>query len=305
MLRCIVNSTVLGLMVGLVVAASAPSAGYAAGKPLVVATTTDLADFTRQVGGDKIDVFCTLKAGEDPHFVRPTPSAQRMVSQARLFIQTSLDLETWAPTLLEGARNPNLMVLTATKGVRPLEKPAGGVSPAQGDVHPSGNPHVFHDPTNAKIAVSNILGGLIAILPQDRDYLTQRARRYLETLDAKAREWQRTMAPCANKKLVSYHRSWPYLAAEYRVDFIGEVEPMPGIPPSAQSLARLIKAMKAEGVKVLVTQPFYPRKSADSVARQTGAKVVVLAGYPGASPGTDTYIAMMDYNVKALSETLR
>ena len=63
--------------------------------------------------------------------------------------------------------------------------------------------------------------------------------------------------------------------------------------------------MQTEGVKVIVTQSFYPRRSADSVARQTGAKVVVLAGYPGSVPGTDTYIAMMDYNVKTLSEALR
>jgi len=132
------NSRICLLGIVLLVATASGFGSAAGAKPLVVATTTDLADFARNVGGDKVEVFCLLKAGENPHFVRPTPGAQRKVNQARLFIQTGLDLEIWAPTLLEGARNPNVMVLTATKGINMLEKPAGGVSPAQGDVHPSG-----------------------------------------------------------------------------------------------------------------------------------------------------------------------
>ena len=274
-------------------------------KPLVVATTTDLADFARSVGGDKVEVFCLLKAGEDPHFVRPTPGAQRKVSEARLFIQTGLDLEVWAPKLLEGARNPNLMVLTATKGIKVREKPTGGVSPGEGHVHPSGNPHVFTNPTNAKIAVSNILGGLIAILPQHEEYFKQRARSYILALNEKLGQWKQVLHPYQGTKLVSYHKSWAYFAEKFGLNFIGEIEPLPGIPPSPRHLAQLIQRMKAAGVKAIVTQPFYPRQSADAVARQTGVEVVVLAGYPGALRGTETYIKMMDHNITTLSRILQ
>jgi len=299
------NSQICLLGIVLLVATALGFSSAAGAKPLVVATTTDLADFARNVGGDKVEVFCLLKAAQDPHFVRPTPGAQRKVNHARLFIQTGLDLEMWAPTLLEGARNPNVMVLTATKGIHVLEKPAGGVSPAQGHVHASGNPHVFTNPTNAKIAASNILGGLIAILPQHEEYFKQRTRTYILALNDKIAQWREALGPYRGAKLVCYHKSWPYLAEKFGLDFIGEIEPLPGIPPSARHLARLIGKMKAAAVKVIVTQPFYPRQSADSLARQTGAQVVVLAGYPGASPDTQTYIKMMDHNIKALSQALR
>jgi ABC-type Zn uptake system ZnuABC Zn-binding protein ZnuA len=271
----------------------------------VVATTTDLADFARQVGGDKVNVYCILKGGDDPHFVRPTPGEQRRLHEAQVFLQIGLDLEIWAPMLIEGARNPKLLIQTCSKGMKVLEKYAQGVTPAQGDVHPAGNPHIMHDPTNAKIAVSNVLAALIAVAPQQEAYFKQRARTYLQQLDARIAVWKQKMAPCKGKKIVAFHNSWPYLAAKFGLQVVGFVEPLPGIPPKGKDLARLVDLMKAQGVKVIITEPFYPRATADSVARQTGARVLELAGYPGSLRGTDTYIQMMDHNLNALAAALR
>lgn len=279
-------------------------ASAAEGKIPVVATTTDLADFARQVGGDKVDVYCILKGGDDPHFVRPTPGEQRRLHQARVFLQVGLDLETWAPTLIEGARNPKLLVQTCSKGMKVLEKYAQGVTPAQGDVHPSGNPHIMHDPSNAKIAVSNVLAALIAVAPQHEAYFRQRARTYLQQLDERIAAWKQKMAPCRGKKIVAYHNSWPYLAEKFGLQVVGFVEPLPGVPPKGKDLARLVNLMKAQGVKVILTEPFYPRATVDSVARQTGARVLELAGYPSSLKGTETYLQMMDHNVNALALAL-
>ncbi len=276
----------------------------AAKKISVVCTTTDLADFARQVGGDKVIVHCILKGGQDPHFTRPTPGIQRIVHDADLFIQTGLDLEVWAPKVIEGARNPHLFIVTATKGVKVLEKYPQGVTPAKGDVHPAGNPHVFHDPTNAKIAVSNILAGLIAVDRENAEYYRQRARAYLLKLVQKAKEWDQLMKPCRGKEIVAYHNTWVYLSHRYGIRIPLYLEPLPGIAPSAKHLARVIKTMKQRGIKVIVIQTYYSRRIADSVARQTGAKVIVLAGYPKEVPGTDTYIKMMDYNLHTLRNAL-
>lgn len=286
-------------MAAIVAVAFAPISP-ALGKISVVCTTTDLADFARQVGGDKVRVHCILRGGQDPHFTRPTPGIERIVHDARLFIQTGLDLEIWAPKIIEGARNPNLFIVTATKGIPVLEKYPRGVSPAQGDVHPAGNPHVFHDPANAMRAVSNILGALIAVDRANTAYYKQRARAYLHKLKAKSAEWDKLMAPCRGKEIVAYHNTWVYLSHRYGIKIPLYLEPLPGIPPSAKHLAKVISTIKQRGIRVIAVQVYYPRRIADSVARQTGAKVVTLAGYPGELPGTETYISMMEHNLRAL-----
>lgn len=271
----------------------------------VVTSTSDLADFARQVGGDKVDVYCILKEGQDPHFCRPTPGEQRRLSKAKLFLQTGLDLETWAPKLIEGAQNPKLFIMTCSRGVKPLEVYTQGVSPAQGDVHPAGNPHIMHDPANARRAVSNVLAGLLAVDPGNGDYYRSRAKTYLHELDARITQWEKRIAPFKGEKVVAYHKSWPYFEKRFGVDFVGFVEPFAGIPPKGKDIANLVQLMKHQKVKVIVTQSFYPRANVDSIARQTGAKVVELAGYPGSEPGTDTYVEMMDRNIKVLADALR
>ncbi len=273
---------------------------------LVVATTTDLGDFAKQVGGEKVQLHTILRAGQDPHFVRPTPGEQRTLANARVFLQVGLDLETWAPDLIAGARNPNLLIQTCSKGMQILEKPTGGVTPADGDVHPSGNPHVMHNPTNAKIAVSNVLAALSAASPRDKDYFKQRAGAYItQTLDPEINAWRQLMGPYAGTKFVAFHNSWPYFAHKFGLRLVGCVEPVPGVPPSARDQARLVDLMKHEKIKLLITEPFYPRDTAESIARQTGAKIVDFAGYPGSLPNTGSYVAMMDHNTNAFVAALR
>jgi len=273
---------------------------------LVVATTTDLGDFAQQVGGEKVDVHTILQAGQDPHFVRPTPGEQRTLANARVFLQIGLDLEVWAPDLIAGARNPNLLIQTCSKGMQVLEKPAGGVTPAQGDVHPAGNPHIMLNPTNAKIAVSNILAALSAASPRDKDYFKNRAGNYItQVLDPKITAWAQAMKPYAGTKFVAFHNSWPYFAHRFTLNLIGFVEPVPGVPPGARDLARLEDLMKQQHVKVIVTEPFYPRDTVETIARATGAKIVDLAGYPGALAGTGSYVTMMDHDVNAFINALK
>lgn len=265
----------------------------------VVTTTTDLTDLASQLGGDKVEVTGVCKSGEDPHFTRPTPSVQRKLSNARLFLQIGLDLEPWAPKLLEGARNPNLVHSVVSKGVKVLEL-RSGVNPGQGDVHAAGNPHFMHDPANARIVVSNILGALIAVDGGNAEYYRGKAKSYLATLASKSDAWTETAKAFAGKKVVAYHDSWVYFAKRYKLDVIGYVEPRPGIPPKPKDVAALVEKMKAEGVKIIITQSFYPRANVDSIAAQTGAKVVVLSGYPDGAGST--YLSMMTHNVSTLAK---
>jgi len=284
----------------LLVLSSAP----AEAKFTVAATTTDLADLARIAGGDKVMAHSICDPGENPHEPNLTPSDKQIMRKARLFLQNGLSLELWGDKLIADSHNSNLIIVTCTKNVKVLEVPTGRIDPSMGDIHPEGNPHVLLNPTNAKIMMSNVLGGLMAVSPGDSDYFKNNVRAWFAQLDAKVAEWTRQLAPYKGRPLVEYHASFTYLADKFGFKIANHVEPRPGIPPGPQHIRALVGQMKGQNIKVLITEPFWPRQTAESVAKQTGAQLIELAGYPGALPGTDNYIAMMDYNVRTLAHAL-
>ena len=130
----------------------AKTTAQADGQLKVVVTTQDLADIVRNVGGDRVQVTCICRDGQDPHFVETKPSYLRSLQQADAFIETGLSLEIgWAPSLLRSARNPKIMpghsnFMEASAGIKVLEKPTGKVDRTRGDAHPDGNPHYTLSP---------------------------------------------------------------------------------------------------------------------------------------------------------------
>jgi ABC-type Zn uptake system ZnuABC Zn-binding protein ZnuA len=102
------------------------------------------------------------------------------------------------------------------------------------------------------------------------------------------------------KPMIAYHNSWAYLARRFRLNFIGFIEPKPGVPPSPAHLAALIKTMRERDVRVVVRQPHEPEKNAAFVAAKAGAAVVLLAGSVGALPAAQDYLSLFDANVGAL-----
>ena len=120
---------------GLLAAAPAASARLD-----VVATVPDLGDLVREIGGDAVSVSVITKGPQDPHTVEPRPSLIRRLHDADLFVVTGMDLEIgWAPVLLQGARNPNILpggpgYLDTSSVVTPLEVPPATANRAQGDL---------------------------------------------------------------------------------------------------------------------------------------------------------------------------
>ena len=112
------------------------------------------------------------------------------------------------------------------------------------------------------------------------------------------------MAPYKGAKVVSYHRSWSNLVDRFGLDVIGFVEPRPGIPPSPAHTFALMQEMKRAGVKVLLVEPYFDLKTPNSIARETGAKVVVLPPSVGGVPAAKDYIALFDHLVGLMSAAL-
>jgi len=281
-----------------------------AGKIHVVTTLTDLADFTRNVGGEFVEVRSLATGVEDTHGVPMRPSFVPLLNRADLVVLVGFDCEhAFLPALLEASRNPRIQpghpgYVDCSKGVTPVDVPKS-TDHSEGDVHPYGNPHYLLDPVLAKIAVQNICDALVAVAPEHAADFTKNRDAYLATLDAKITGWQSELAPFKGTKFVSYHEHWPYFAARFGLVYFGTIELKPGIDPTPRHIEELIATMKSEHVPLVVREPQFPEKVPALIAEKTGATLVKLPIMPGGVPDTATYLAEMDYIVNTIATALK
>ncbi|MBI2264807.1 MAG: zinc ABC transporter substrate-binding protein [Armatimonadetes bacterium] len=155
------------------------------------------------------------------------------------------------------------------------------------------------------IIARNIAAGLKRVDPSNASTYDARYLDYARRLKAAVEKWVKEMAPLRGMKVVTYHKSWPYFARRFGLVVVENVEPRPGIPPSAAHTSRVIQEIKAQKVKVLVMEPYFSRDVPDAIARETGVKVVVMSPSTGGLPGVDSYIAMFDKNIQLLLQAAR
>jgi zinc/manganese transport system substrate-binding protein len=283
--------------------------GPAAKRLNVVATTPDLAAVAREIGGDAVEVTALAKPTEDPHFVDPKPSHLITLNRADVLIEGGAELELgWLPPLLDNARNPRIAAgapgrIIASQGVRMVEVPVS-FDRSRGDIHALGNPHFLVDPVNAKIVAAEIADHLSQVDPADASQFRANLARFHAAIDRKLPEWQRQLEPFRGARIVTYHKDFVYFAARFNLEIVETLEPKPGIAPSPAHLAQVVSAMKARNARVILVQPYQNRKTAETVARQTGATVLDMPQQPGAVPNTASYIELVDYLVRTLAAAL-
>ncbi len=286
--------------------AIAATGSSAAAQIRVVATTPDLASVAREIGGDKVSVVALAKPTEDPHYVDAKPSHIVTLNRADALIEGGAELELgWLPPLLENSRNSRISAgapgrIVASDGVKMLEIPTS-FDRSKGDVHSLGNPHFMIDPVTVKIVARNIANHLAQVDPKNVATYNGNLSRFNAKLDAKYADWQKQLAPYRGARIVTYHKDFVYFAERFGLNIVDELEPKPGIAPSPAHLAQVIGKMKAGNAKVILVQPFQNRKTAETVARQTGATVLDTPEQPGAASNTNTYFDMMDNLVHTLA----
>jgi zinc/manganese transport system substrate-binding protein len=273
----------------------------------VVATTPDLASIAKEIGGDKIVLTTLAKPTEDPHFVDAKPSFIVKLNHADVVIEGGAELEIgWLPALLDQARNEKIVAgapghVNCAKGLQLLDVPAT-LDRSRGDIHAAGNPHFAISPSNGKIIAQNIADAFAENDPPNAETYRANLKTFTAALDAKLVEWQKTLAPFKGRSLVAYHDSWPYFAREFGLKIELFLEPKPGIPPTPAHLAEVILKMKEESARVIIVDPYLNRRTADTVARETGATVVPVTQFPGGLKGTEGgYIQLVDQLVNSLA----
>ena len=317
----------------------------------VVATLPSYASIAQFVGGSRVRAVAIARGNQDPRAVEPRPADVLALKDADLFVSTGLDLELWAPVLVDKSGNPKIRdgqpgYVNASQGVPLLGAPINpsvSAGPAGGG-HVYGNPHLHTSPLNAKIIAANIAAGLKRIDPGNAEAYAQNlaafdgqvnrrlygdrlpeilgpeldtlARQdklisYLESQDASGRKlidslggWLKKGMAFRGREVVTYHQDWDYFAALFGLDVAGDVEPKPGIPPSARDLQELIQLMKSEQIRVVMAPGYLDPAQPKGIAQRAGARAVILPLEPD-STAADAYFRLIDLWVSRLAEAYR
>jgi ABC-type Zn uptake system ZnuABC Zn-binding protein ZnuA len=276
---------------------SASSPGDRSGRLDVVATTTQLADFARNVGGDRVAVRQLLKPNVDPHDYEPTPGDVAAVASADVLVEHGIGLDAWLGSVVDNAGGHARRVV-ATDGV-PL---------ISGDSsEPGGDPHVWLDPRNAVAMVRNIQRGFAAVDPAGADVYRANADRYVARIEALDRELAARIGtvPAARRRIVTDHDAFGYFARRYGITIVGTVIPSlsTAAEPSAGDVTRLVSTIRREGVRVVFSEssvdPRLQRAIADESGATLGAPLYGDSLGPAGQPA-GTYLGMMRANMDAI-----
>jgi len=283
--------------------------GPAAAELRVVASTPDVADITRQIGGERVSVTTIAEGSQDPHKVPVKPSFVTKLNRADALVVQGMGIEnTFVLPLLEVARNAKILpgapsYIDASLYVTPLEVP-GSQNRTQGELHPLGNPHFNLDPEQAKRMARAIAEGLERVDPAGAADYRDGLAHFTALLDRKIAEWEALAAPLRGVKAVSYHQDLTYLAARYGIELVGTIELKPGIPATPGHLEQLLETMEREQVKLVIREVSYDPGLARSLAERTGARVATISVMAGGL-GREGYVDSMQANLEALVEAVR
>jgi ABC-type Zn uptake system ZnuABC Zn-binding protein ZnuA/ABC-type Mn2+/Zn2+ transport system permease subunit len=271
-------------------ACGSSGSGAADGRLKVVATTTQLADFTREVGGDRVDLTQLLRPNTDPHEYEPRPRDVLDVAKADVVVRNGGEIDAWLGNVVEQA------------GGRATVVDAGAGRPYAAD-----EPHWWHDPRNAEYAVGRIRAALTRADPADGPVFARRADAYLRRLRTLDAGIARCMAsvPAAERVMVTDHDAFGAFAARYGVTVVGAVIPArtTQAQPSAGELSRLAKVIRREHVRAVFPETSVNARLAQAIARQTGASARYDLYGDSLGPkgsGGATYVASEIHNADAM-----
>lgn len=266
----------------------------------VVATFTILADFVRNVGGDRVQVSALVGPNGDAHVYQPTPADAKTLGAARLILENGLGLEGWIDRLIKasGAQAPHIV---ATKGIKPRR--------AQEEGQPGVDPHAWQSIANAKIYVANIRDGLTAVDPEGADAYRANAEAYLVKLDALQAEVAAAIAkiPPARREVITTHDAFGYFGDAYDFRFIAPQGVSTETEASARDVAKIIRQIKAQKIPAVFLENISDPRLAQRIAAESGAKIGGALFSDALSPPDGpaaTYIDMMRNNVKEFSAAL-
>jgi len=271
-------------------------------KPVVVATTTQIGDFARAVGGDAVTVHQILKPNTDPHEYEPRPKDIQATAGAKVVFTNGDGLDNWMGDVVKQSGGDGKVIDLGVAARSHLPGESSGPEASKVD------PHWWHDPHNAEAAVERIRSALGQAIPAQKEAFDRHAARYVSEIDSLDSKLARCFGsiPAADRKLVTSHDAFNYFAKRYGITVVGAIIPSQSTEaqPSAGDVARLVKQVRREHVHAIFLESSVNPKLAKAVAAETGAigNLTLYGDTLGAtgSPGA-TYLGMELANGNAMT----
>ena len=271
----------------------------------ILATTPEWASLSKEIGGDKVDVYAATSAFQDVHRVEAKPSLVARARSADLVVATGAQLEIgWLPVLLQESGNARIQpggagYFEATSALRLLEVPTS-VDRSLGDIHPQGNPHAQLDPHNIALVAKALTAKLTLTDAANAAYYTARGADFQTRWQAAIVKWEAAAASLKGVPVIVIHRDQVYLCHWLGLVELAAIEPKPGVPPTAGYLAQLVVTLNATPAKMILRNAYNDSKAADWLSERVHFPVVTLPYTVGGTPDAKDLFGLFDDTVSRL-----
>jgi zinc/manganese transport system substrate-binding protein len=272
----------------------------------VVTSFLPVQSHTLAIAGDLVNVKQLLAKDTGPHDFQLTPADVKKLSDADLLIINGVGIEEWLGELIKKSGNKNLVVVDTSKGIKLVESPeeieiGHDHSHAHAHAHGDGaNPHIWLDPVIAIKQAAKIVAALQKADPANASAYAQNGKVYEAKLSALDSDYRSTLAPLPNKNLVTFHDAFPYLAARYKLNYVGAISEFPEKDPTPKQLAALVDKIRSLKVGVLFAENGYAPGLLKKIAGETGAKVSELDTLEVGQGTPTAYLDRMGANLESL-----
>ncbi|MBA1432699.1 MAG: zinc ABC transporter substrate-binding protein [Epsilonproteobacteria bacterium] len=235
-------------------------------KPIVAVTTFALYDITTHVAGDTVDIVHILPFGVDPHSFEPTPQLMAQIEKSFLIIYSGAGLEPWVERFPFKARTIDMSKYVKLRHLEPNEHAhhEHHEHHDEDSAHNTTDPHYWLDFANMQRATEIITKELIRLLPQNKVYYEQNAKKYIEMLQKLDKAYRQRLASCKADTVVVSHNALGYLSHNYGFHVVSLTGLSPEAQPSAKDVTRIMEDIKKDGVSTI----FFEHFANDSVIKR-------------------------------------
>jgi len=276
----------------------------------IFACEPEWAALAQELAGDKANIYTASSAQQDPHHVQARPSLIAKARSAQLLVCTGAELETgWLPVILRASANPDIAegkpgYFEAAHYVNMLEVP-GRLDRADGDVHAAGNPHIQLDARNY-LSIADALSTRMSQLdPANADFYKQHLQSFKILWQQSLKRWEVLAAPLKGQAVLVQHRAYPYLQAWLGFKQIGELEPKPGMEPSAAYLAQILAQLKANPARMVIRSAYQDAKPSEWIAERAHIPAVEVPFSVGGTAEAKNLYSFFDDTITRLLEGLK
>ena len=276
----------------------------------IFACEPEWASLAQEIGHAHVDTSSATTALQDPHYIQARPSLIAKVRRADLVICSGAQLEIgWLPVLLQKANNRNVMpgnagYLDASSFVVRLEA-TGNVDRARGDIHPQGNPHVQTNPHNIAVIAAALGARMAKLDPENATIYEAGLADFTERWNTAIVGWEARAEKLRGKRAITHHRSWVYLQRWLDISEVANLEPIPGLPPTATHLSRLVAQFKDGGADFIIRSPYQDDRASDWLSERTGIAAVMLPLTVGGTDEAEDLFSLFDDIISRLLEVTR